>query len=152
MSLDVIGRGDETWRAITPCFTEKYIYYAMDAEFFQNHIYKLDRSSLRREMIGNINGPSYYNVTLDETPIVATTSELCPSQTSPESQISIVNDNHSKVIASYRKDFFGHRFFVKYFQAGLIEFSYASENLSTAYFSSQGLLDIKNKVFNIIQN
>ncbi|WP_299873348.1 hypothetical protein [uncultured Cocleimonas sp.] len=149
-SFEIIGRGDETWRAITPCFTKNNIYYAMDAEFVQNHVLKIERDSLARTIIGNVNGPSYYSATLGETVLIGSTSELCPSQSSAESQILEVANDQLKLISKYKKDFFGMRFFVKYFQAGLIEFSYNSDNTPIQYFSSQGLIGIRKKVFKVI--
>ena len=52
-TLSVIGSGDETWRAVSLLFTKDYIYYAMDAEFEQNKIFKISRQNMQRTNLGS---------------------------------------------------------------------------------------------------
>jgi len=57
-TLHMVGTGDESWRGIYPIFAERAVYYATDAEFAANHIYRIDRASWRRDAVGEIDGPS----------------------------------------------------------------------------------------------
>ena len=41
-TMDVVGQGDETWRAVSILFDERAMYYGMDAEFRSNHIFRLE--------------------------------------------------------------------------------------------------------------
>ena len=41
-TTEIVGQGDETWRAVSILFDEENFYYGMDAEFRTNHIYKVE--------------------------------------------------------------------------------------------------------------
>jgi len=79
-TVDCIGSGDESWRAVSLQFTSDAIYYAMDAEFTQNYIFRIDRRSGLREAVQPVEGPVYYSTRVLETLFFAVTAELCPSQ------------------------------------------------------------------------
>jgi hypothetical protein len=51
-TMEVVGQGDETWRAVSVLFDARSIYYGMDAEFQTNHIYRLDRLTGERKRLG----------------------------------------------------------------------------------------------------
>src|SRR5205085_4825651 len=55
-TFDTGGEGDESWRAVSLLFAETALYYGTDAEFHDNHIVRLSRGSLQREMLGEVNG------------------------------------------------------------------------------------------------
>ena len=79
-SFETIGAGDETWRALSPIFTDDAIYYAMDAEISKNRVFRFERATGARTELGGIDGPVYYTVHRDEDYFFAVTAELCPSQ------------------------------------------------------------------------
>ena len=50
-TLPAVGAGDETWRAVSVQFTRDAVWYATDAEFRPNRLFRLDRASGRRREI-----------------------------------------------------------------------------------------------------
>jgi hypothetical protein len=58
-TIEVIGSGDETWRSVSMLFAPDAIYYAMDAEFTQNYLYRIDRKTHERTRLAAVNGPVY---------------------------------------------------------------------------------------------
>ena len=79
-TLETIGAGDESWRAVSMQFTREAIWYAMDAEFTRNKVFRLDRATGGRDEIGALDGPVYYSATWRDALFFAVTAELCPSQ------------------------------------------------------------------------
>ncbi|MEO7082846.1 MAG: hypothetical protein ABI442_01375 [Gemmatimonadaceae bacterium] len=77
---DVIGAGDESWRAVSMQFTPDAVYYGMDAEFTPNFIYRIDRKTGVRDVVQQVEGPMYYSTALGSEIYFAVTAELCPSQ------------------------------------------------------------------------
>lgn len=55
-TIETVGEGDETWRAVSLLFAKDSIYYGMDAEFRTNNIYKLDRNTLEKQSLGEVSG------------------------------------------------------------------------------------------------
>lgn len=118
--LQILGRGDERWRTISPQFSKEAIYFGTDAEFDQNHIYRYDRATGSLSPLGDVNGPVFYSVRLGEGWIFATTAELCLSQSSPTANLYYLDERTEtvSVIASFLKD----RWPKKYFQFGILNF------------------------------
>jgi hypothetical protein len=141
-TFDVVGGGNESWRCLSPLFTEKFIYYATDSEFQQNYIYRLDRSSGHRHMIAKINGPAYYSTRMGEDMFFATTAEFCPSQQGRSAVIWHVRDNAiCRPIATFEKDPFS----VKFFMAGLIHFPNGPGIDEGLYFNGVALSGADNR-------
>jgi len=114
-TLEVIGKGDETWRCVNLLFTEDAIYYSMDAEFVRNWIYRIDRKSGRRDTLGSVDGPVYYSYAFGKDLFFAVTAELCPSQQGKSASLWHVSEvGDLKQIFSVEKD----RLPVKYFMPG----------------------------------
>jgi len=118
-TLDTIGSGDETWRSVSILFSPDAIYYAMDAEFTQNYIYRIDRKSGERTRLTAVDGPVYYSHTAGNDHYFAVTAELCPSQKGRAAELWRVRDDGScKRVLTLEKD----RYSVKYFMPGTIDF------------------------------
>lgn len=79
-TADIVGAGDETWRAVSLTFDEDSINYGMDAEFRQNKIFCIERKTGKRCELGNIDGPVYYARTIGNVHLFGVTAEGCPSQ------------------------------------------------------------------------
>ena len=79
-TFSTIGAGDESWRAVSLLFTESALYYATDAEFERNVIYRVERRSGVRDVLGEVDGPVYYTRSVGGDLFFAVTAELCPSQ------------------------------------------------------------------------
>lgn len=118
-SPEIIGMGDETWRAVSCQFTEDAIYYAMDAEFRQNYLYRLDRQTGQRTQLAEMDGPVYYSARVGSDLFFGVAAELCPSQTGRAASVWHLDEQNvpTRVIAM-QKDFLP----LKYFQVGVFCF------------------------------
>jgi hypothetical protein len=121
-TITTIGSGDESWRAVSILFTEKYFYYGMDAEYAENYIIKVKRSDHSRKKIVKVNGPVYYSYKFNGFLIFAVTAELCPSQVDKSAALYALDqdDNVTRII-DFEKDFFSVKYFLPgafYFPAG----------------------------------
>jgi hypothetical protein len=118
-TLDVVGGGDESWRSVSMLFSPTTIYYAMDAEFTQNYIYRIERTSGERTRLGAVDGPVYYSYAAGSQYFFAVTAELCPSQHGGAAELWCLDDDgHCERVATFEKD----RFSVRYFMPGTIDF------------------------------
>ncbi|HVN37870.1 MAG TPA: hypothetical protein VMW19_06805 [Myxococcota bacterium] len=112
-TLDVVGEGDETWRCVSALFTESAIYYGSDAEFQPNHLYRIDRATGRRDVLGVIDGPVYYSYACGSDLFFAVTAELCPSQVGRSATLWHVSSSGRMTrVASFEKDTLSVRFFL----------------------------------------
>ena len=121
-TISMIGGGDESWRAVSVLFTEKYAYYSMDAEYADNFIIRVDKADCSRKKIGKINGPVYYSYKHDNKLFFAVTAELCPSQSDKYASLYTVDSNDKmERVLDIKKDFFSVKYFLPgafYFPAG----------------------------------
>lgn len=145
-TVETIGTGDETWRAVSLQFTGEGIYYGMDAEFRSNHIFRIDRVTGERDDLGEVDGPVYYSHSIGSDLFFAVTAELCPSQIGNSATIWHVdtNGNLSKVV-SYAKDAFDRRFFMH----GTIHFSRGPGIPGEMLFHAVGLKNADNRSFRL---
>lgn len=146
-TINVVGSGDETWRAVSLLFTKKYIYYAMDAEFIQNKIYRISRDNYIRTEIGIIDGPVYYSIKKGEKYFFQVTSELCPSQKDKNASLWQVEGNSVSKIWSRRKDVFP-----LVFMPGTIHFPYGKGSNNEIYFNCIGISKTSKKTFRLQLN
>jgi len=118
-TLETIGGGDETWRTVSMLFSPRAFYYAMDAEFRQNYIYRVDRVSGERERLAAVGGPVYYSCAAGSQYFFAVTAELCPSQEGRSAELWCVGDDgRCELAMTLEKD----RFSPRYFMPGTIDF------------------------------
>lgn len=141
-TIKQIGHGDETWRAVSLIFTKDYIYYAMDAEFRQNKIYRLSRKNLTRTSLGNIDGPVYYSIMKDEKCYFQVTAELCPSQTDKHASIWEVDNDGIKKIWTKKKDIYP-----QLLMPGTVNFPIGEGSPNEFYFHCVGVSGCANKTF-----
>jgi hypothetical protein len=121
-TCDVVGGGDETWRAVSLQFRADAVYYAMDAEHRQNHLFRIDRATGRRERLADIDGPVYYSHRVGDDLFFGVTAELCPSQHGRSAALWHVSPaDDATPIASFEKDAPSPRYFLPgafYFPSG----------------------------------
>ena len=79
-TMETIGEGDETWRAVSVLFDKKNFYYGTDAEFRENYIYKVNRQSSEREILGKVDGTVFYSKQLGKDLFFTSTAEDAPIQ------------------------------------------------------------------------
>jgi hypothetical protein len=104
-TTEVIGEGDETWRCVSLLFRKDAVYYGMDAEFIQNHIYRLDRRTGKRDVLTPVDGPVYYSRAQGHELFFGVTAELCPSQKGRAAAVwNVAEDDSAQRIASFEKD------------------------------------------------
>lgn len=118
-SLDIVGTGDESWRAVSIQFQRDAVYYAMDAEFTQNFIFRIDRATGAREQVAAVEGPVYYSASAGGRLYFAVSAELCPSQQGDFAALWEVGDGvKPRRVATFRKDRLG----VRHFMPGTLDF------------------------------
>ncbi len=144
-TINTIGRGDETWRAVSVLFNEKSFFYGMDAEYRTNHIYKVERENLERKSLGEVNGTVFYSKRIGDDLFFTTTAENAPSQTENVAALWHVDaaDNLNKLI-SFKKD----RWHPALFMFGTIHFPYANKLENELYFQLVGVEE-DNRTFHV---
>jgi hypothetical protein len=131
-TLQTIGEGDETWRAVSLIFKPDAIFYGMDAEYRSNHIYRLDRATDERTSLGEVNGTVFYSKNLGDDLFFATTAENAPSQTENVAAIwNVDSKGELNEIVRFEKD----RWHPTLFMFGLIHFPYANLIDNEMYFN-----------------
>ncbi len=150
-TFELIGAGDESWRAIQLVFKKSAIYYATDAEFADNHIFRLDRETGKRMSIAEIDGPSFYGAAFGVGAVFATTAELCQSQQKPEAVVWHVDEEGvAAPIAHFSKDLWAARSLVKIFQAGLVQFPSSTQSQQRLPFTGSGLVGLNGRMFALV--
>jgi len=105
-TIETVGSGDETWRAVSFLFTEDAVVYAMDAEFQTNKVFRLNRATGTRTELGAVNGPVYYSHHCGNDLFFAVTAELSPSQVDRKATLWHLDGDSLKPILSFEKDWF----------------------------------------------
>jgi hypothetical protein len=144
-TTETIGHGDETWRAVSILFDENSFFYGMDAEFRSNHIYKVNRQSLKRKSLGEVNGTVFYSKQLNGSLFFTTTAENAPSQTENVAALWQVDENENcQKLFSFEKD----SWHPTLFQFGTIHFPYQNTLENELYFHLVGVRE-DNQTFRI---
>lgn len=142
-SLEVVGEGDETWRTVGLAFREDAVYYGMDAEFRQNYVYRIDRQSLERKQLFEIDGPIYYAKTAGDQVYFSLTAEGCPSQKVNRATIWAVDQNdQGTAVAHYPKDVWP-----KLLMPGTLHFALGPGRDETVFFYGIALKGAENRNF-----
>jgi hypothetical protein len=146
-TVETIGEGDETWRAVSILFDDHAMYYGMDAEFRSNHVYRLDRETGEKKSLGEVSGTVFYSKQLGEDLFFATTAENAPSQ--KENVASIWNvsaDGELNEVVKFQKDSWHGTLFM----FGTIHFPYANKLPDELYFSLVGVKE-DNRTFRLVR-
>lgn len=144
-TLDIVGEGDETWRAVSLAFTPDAVYYGTDAEFRANQIYRLSRLTGERESLGEVNGTVFYAKRVGEHIFFTTTAENAPAQKENVAALWCIEPNGRLVeIVKFPKDAWHGTLF----QFGTISLPNGPGSPSELYFS---LVAVKgdNRTFRI---
>lgn len=144
-TIEIIGQGDETWRAVSVLFTEKALFYGMDAEFRANHIFKIERETLTRESLGEVSGTVFYSKQIGADLFFTTTAENAPSQTENSAVLWRVGaEEQCEKIVSFKKD----RWHPTLFQFGTIHFPGGNRLKNELYFHLVGVKE-DNRTFRL---
>jgi hypothetical protein len=135
-TTEVVGKGDETWRAVSVLFVRNYFYYGTDAEFRANHIYKVNRENLERENLGEVSGTVFYSKLIGDDLFFATTAEDAPSQKERVAALwHVDSEGNYTEITKFKKDFLNGTLFMW----GTIHFPYANKFENELYFHLVGV-------------
>jgi len=146
-TIETVGEGDETWRAVSLLFSKDSIYYGMDAEFRVNNIYKLDRETLEKQSLGEVNGTVFYSKQIGDELFFATTAEDAPAQTENVAALWHVSPEGSlNKICHFEKD----RWHKTLFMFGTIHFPFGFVSTDELYFHLVGVRE-DNRVFRAVR-
>ncbi len=144
-SFEVIGEGDESWRAVSVLVDATHLYYGTDAEFRANRLYRVDRATLERQPMGEVSGTVFYSQQIGDDLFFATTAEDAPSQLENVAALWHVDAGRQcRQLVAFRKD----RWHPTWFQFGMIQFAAASAGASALYFHLVGVEE-DNRVFTV---
>jgi hypothetical protein len=142
-TVETVGQGDETWRAVSLLFNEDSLFYGMDAEFRTNHIYQFNRETNERKSLGEVSGTVFYSKKLGDDLFFTTTAENAPSQKENVAAIwHPTKDGVCREIVKFQKDFWHPTLF----QFGTIHFPSVNKHNSKLYFHLVGVNE-DNKTF-----
>ena len=145
-TTEVVGRGDESWRAVSVQFTADFVYYGTDAEFQDNHLVRLRRATGEREPLCEVDGPVYYSQAVGGDLFFAVTAELCPGQKDRAATLwHVADDAAPSRVVSFEKDALP----LHYFQAGILNLSRGPADGAGFYLQGQGLRGADNRVFRV---
>ena len=135
-TMETIGKGDETWRAVSILFDEENYFYGMDAELQKNLIYKLNRKTLERKSLGETSGTVFYSKKIGADLFFTTTAENAPSQTENVAALWHVDDaGKCEKLTAFEKD----RWHPTLFQFGTIHFPCENKLDDQLYFHLVGV-------------
>ncbi len=135
-TLEEIGAGDETWRAVSILFADDALYYGMDAEYRNNLVFRLMRDSGERTALGEVSGTVFYSKRVGDDLFFATTAENAPSQKENVAAIWHVDGSGGlSEVAKFAKD----RWHPTLFQFGTVQFPNFKESSDELYFSLVGV-------------
>ena len=144
-TLQTVGGGDESWRCVSLLFTPTHIYWATDAEFERNKLYRMERIGGRREVLGELDGPTYYSHACGEDLFFGVTAELCPSQAGREAALWRWSDGRLERLAVFAKDALP----VSLFLPGTLHFPGGPGRQGEFYFHAVGLRRADNRTFRV---
>ena len=128
-----VGSGDESWRAVSIQFRDDAVYYATDAEYAANALYRIDRRTGTRDEVARIDGPVYYSHRVGDDLFFAVSAELCPSQVGRSATLLHLDaGDRLTTVASFTKDFWP----VHQFQPGTLSFPRGRGTGSGFFFSA----------------
>ncbi|MEO6393736.1 MAG: hypothetical protein ABIP75_17930 [Pyrinomonadaceae bacterium] len=149
-TLETVGAGDETWRTVSLQFTPDAVYFASDAEFQQNLIYRLDRQTGERTVCGEIDGPVYYSHAVGDDLFFAVTAELCPSQKEPRASLwHVTSEGGIEKIYSVAKDLGRRKRLTLLFMPGTLHFPGGPGIDGGTYFHGVSLQGIDNRTLRL---
>jgi hypothetical protein len=144
-TVETVGSGDETWRAVSALFSESSLFYGTDAEYRDNNVYEFDRASGERRDLGTVNGTVFYSKALNGDLFFTTTAENAPSQAENVAALWLVGGGECRPLAKFKKDIWH----TSLFQFGTIHFPYA--NLTDELYFHLVAVDGDNRTYRVTQ-
>ncbi len=130
-TFELVGERDETWRAVSIVFGQDHLLYGTDASFRANHIYRTNRTTLERSILGEVDGPVMFSKRLGDDFIFCTSAEAAPSQVDNVASLWRATETGiCEKLVSYEKD----RWNRTLFKLGTIHFPSVSTSTDSLYF------------------
>lgn len=137
-SINLIGSGDQSWRAVSLIFTKDYVYWGTDSPNIQNWIYRYNRFNGKREKIIKVNGAIYYSTKVGNFLVFSTAIERSSGEWDKKSHIWIsYNGNRWRDIVCFQKDWLPN-----IFQYGTVNFGNCVFGNNKLFFNPIGLSGI----------
>lgn len=135
-SFATVGKGDETWRAVSILFSEGHLTYGTDAEFRNNQVFRVDRETLERKQLGEVDGTVFYSKAVGDDLFFTTTAENAPSQKDNAAALwHFDKEGKGTKLASFAKDMWHATIFM----FGTIHFPFHSAFGNELFFSLVGV-------------
>jgi hypothetical protein len=141
-TMDVVGSGDETWRAVSLQFTADAFYYGTDAEFRANSLYRVDRHTGERTELAQVPQTVFYSQSVGDDLFFGTTAEL---GSRPESAVWRVGGRSAERVVGYNKDIH-HRILFMY---GTLHFPLGAAYRDSLLVHGVALSGADNRTFRI---
>lgn len=135
-TIETVGGGDESWRAVSVLFDETHFTYGTDAEFRDNQIIRVDRQTLARQTLGEVNGTVFYSKSIGKDLFFTTTAENAPSQKENVAALWLASaEGVCENLVSFEKDLWPGGLFM----FGTIHFPYSNTVGDHLFFSLVGV-------------
>lgn len=146
-TFEVIGAGNEDWRAVSVVPVADGWLFATDAELQQNVIVHVDSNSGVRRILANIPGPVYYSKSWGEDILFSVTAERCEAMPEPRGSLVRVRGGNVETLISFDKDLGTSRLAWRTFLPGTLNFAGGAGHLDYLYASGVALRGADNRVF-----
>lgn len=140
-SIEKIGDGTQTWRAVNLFFTPEHVCWLTDSNLERNHACRMRRKNQALEIGQPMDNSTWYGGSTRESLHVAfTTVEQGEGILSNESAVIVSQDAfHWQKVFGFKKDFWRP---VKVFKYGVISCPSGEMNLEELYLSGEGLVGL----------
>ena len=146
-SFEVIGAGNEDWRAVSVVPVTDGWLFATDAELQQNVIVHVDSNTGARRVLANIPGPVYYSKAWGSDVVFSVTAERCKAMPEPRGSLVRVRGENIEEMVGFAKDLGPSRLAWRIFLPGTLNFAGGAGHLDYLYVSGVALRGADNRVF-----
>ncbi len=137
-SLEQIGAGGQSWRAVRLFFTPDHVCWLTDSQLEPNHAFRMERATGKVEQGATLGAPAWYGTSTSEgTHIAFTTVEPGPAVLRTSAAVLVSEDAfHWQEIHQFEKDFWRP---MKVFKYGVISCPAGPMEISELHISGEGL-------------
>lgn len=148
-TLEPVGEGDETWRFVTVIPQADGWLVATDAEFRENQIATIARSTGARTTLTEVDGPIYYSAQVGDTTFFGSTAERCVIQPHPQATLYAVRDGRAIAVRTFQKDLGRARLAWRLFLPGALHFPINGGDRRILYISGMALHGFDARVLRV---
>ncbi len=143
-NLEWIGDGSQIYRGCSTFFTKDYVYWAMDSEFEDNYLLRLNRKSKVLDKIRTFPGPIIYTKTLkDGVYLLSTVKDKGPGIKDSYAHLYASKDlKRWEEIGKWRHDGLP----VRFFKSGIISFADGEQTSKDFYIFGEALIGLDGKI------